>query len=514
MRKYFTLLAIAFFMMFPLHSQAYDEYSALDENQNIVIGTDEDVQVFHTIADGTFNGKVTAGNITGGTFNGEVIIQGNVEVSGGTFNGNVYTSEEVKISGGTFNKQVNATFGNITGGDFKGIVLLECGSITGGTFNRLQAIGVSSSVDCTVENCVITGMFEIPETPYNGTRKVRVKNVALQNVTHVSVIGMDEACYKDAFSNETDGKIEVMMSSSPARYLKIQYLRQGLLDQLTVAFDANGGTGQMESYWNYVYGSIQLPKCTFTKAGTEFVEWNTKAGGDGVARKENQFIYTGAEHKKGDVFTVYAQWKDGSTGQTDNTGKGEDAGKTDDTGKGEDAGKTGDTGKGDDAGKTDDTGKTDTSGQQESKALKKGDKVTLASGTYRITGVSKKQITAEYYSAPANKTKITIVKSFKKDGKTVKVTSVRANAMSGNKKATNVTVPNTVTKIGAKAFYNMKAAKVITINANKNLKVGAGAFQKMKKGSVIKIKGLKKADKTKVTKVVKKQITAKNTSVK
>jgi hypothetical protein len=292
------------------------------------------------------------------------------------------------------------------------------------------------------------------------------------------------------------------------------------MDKLTVAFDANGGTGQMESYWNYVHGNIQLPYSTFTKAGTEFKEWNTKPDGSGKAVKENMFFYTGIDHKKDDVITIYAQWKDGSTGKADNSENTEGKGTNNDSVKPQDGGKTNETGKSQDGGKTNEAGKNqdgskaNASDKQKSKALKKGDKITLASGTYRLTAVSKKQITAEYYSAPKNKSKITIKNSFKKNGKTVKVTSIRANAFSGNKKATSVTIPNTVTNIGTKAFYNMKSAKTITINANKKLKIGKGAFQKMKKGSVINIKGLKKKEKEKMVKKVAKEITKNSTKVK
>ena len=91
---------------------------------------------------------------------------------------------------------------------------------------------------------------------------------------------------------------------------------------------------------------------------------------------------------------------------------------------------------------------------------------------------------------------------------------IRSKAFSGNNKVTSVTIPNTVTNIGSKAFYNMKSAKTITINANKKLKIGKGAFQKMKKGSVINIKGLKKKEKENLVKKVVKEITNKNTKVK
>ena len=530
-KKSITLLALILFIMFPVRAQAYDFDGAIDENGKIVKGTEEDVDLSnYTIIDGVFNGEVKARDIEGGTFYGDVdaysitggTFYGKVvalNITGGTFYDDVNVNEEATISGGTFNKYVYTSFTEISGGTFNHTVLVTGGSVTGGTFNKLQACPAGTK-GCTIKDCVITGILELLETPWTDVPKIKMYNVTLQTKGHVSIIGLDENCYKDAFSSETDEKLSVMMSNAPARYLPISCLKQGQMDKLTIAFDANGGTGQMESYWNYVHGNIQLPYSTFTKAGTEFKEWNTKPDGSGKAVKENMFFYTGIDHKKDDVITIYAQWKDGSTGKADDTENAEGKGTNNDSVKPQDGGKTTETGKSQENNNTDETGKsqdngiTSTPGKQESKALKKGDKITLASGTYRLTAVSKKQITAEFYSAPKNKAKITIKSSFKKNGKTIKVTSIRAKAFFGNKKVTNVTIPDTVTNIGSKAFYNMKSAKTITINANKKLKIGKGAFQKMKKGSVINIKGLKKKEKEKIVKKVVKEITKKNTKVK
>ncbi len=500
--RLFPLLAIVMFLLLPIHSQA--------------LGDDEGISVYTTIEGGEYREKVHANyGIKDGIFYDDVEVCG--EISGGTFKGDVYLDEGDSITGGTFDGDVYVNFASISGGTFNGSVDLTGGSITGGTFYNLQATPASiHSPGTSISNCTITGYLQLNDYKSADSQDIVVKNVTLKGTSHVNLLGMDESDYKDAFSAETNEYTWVMVSSSPARYLAVKYMREEMYDKVTISFDPNGGTGQMDTMWNYVYGSIQLPYNKFTKTGTTFKEWNTTYDGKGSARKENEFLNTFSDfgYQKHDAVTVYAQWNDGSTGKAPEVDSSNEQDKTEGVDKNKDQTNTTNTDKSKDKDTTTDTGKKGTDkSSTKATTLKKGSKVTVASGTYKITSVSKKAMTAEYVSAPAKKAKITIPASFKKDGKTIKVTSIAANAFSGNDKVTNVTVPNSVTKIGKKAFYNTKKTKVITINANKKLTVGKGAFQKMKKGSVIKIKGLGKKAKADVVKKVTKQITKKNTKV-
>ncbi len=77
----------------------------------------------------------------------------------------------------------------------------------------------------------------------------------------------------------------------------------------TISFDANGGTGTMESMT--IYGDVHLPENQFTKADKSFVGWNTEADGTGTGYSlgyETSLYYPLRDNP--DDVTLYAQWED------------------------------------------------------------------------------------------------------------------------------------------------------------------------------------------------------------
>ncbi len=71
---------------------------------------------------------------------------------------------------------------------------------------------------------------------------------------------------------------------------------------VTVTFDANGGTGEMQPQ-RYIVGSPQaLRPNTFTNPNTPFINWNTAADGSGTAYANTQEITISRN------ITLYAQW--------------------------------------------------------------------------------------------------------------------------------------------------------------------------------------------------------------
>jgi len=71
----------------------------------------------------------------------------------------------------------------------------------------------------------------------------------------------------------------------------------------TVTFNANGGTGNMPSMIFAQGVSQTLPDNTFTYGDREFLGWNTKADGTGVAYSDKQTIVVTKS------MTLYAQWE-------------------------------------------------------------------------------------------------------------------------------------------------------------------------------------------------------------
>lgn len=99
-----------------------------------------------------------------------------------------------------------------------------------------------------------------------------------------------------------------------------------------------------------------------------------------------------------------------------------------------------------------------------------GDEVTYSGHIYLVhSNTSKsKEVT---YRGPENKKikKVGIPKTIQIGDDTYKVTAIEKNAFSKCTKLKSVTIPSSVKKIGAKAFYNCKNLKKITIQS-KNLK--------------------------------------------
>ena len=75
-----------------------------------------------------------------------------------------------------------------------------------------------------------------------------------------------------------------------------------------VAFDANGGTGDMEKQ-TFTYNQSQnLSSNTFEKAGYHFLRWNTKPDGSGIGYADKNSVNNlSSTHQE--TITLYAQWE-------------------------------------------------------------------------------------------------------------------------------------------------------------------------------------------------------------
>ena len=91
-----------------------------------------------------------------------------------------------------------------------------------------------------------------------------------------------------------------------------------------VKFDANGGTGTMDSIDATSNAFVTLPENTFTNGDREFLGWATSADGEVVYEDGDKVIF------EGDT-TLYAVWSEdgGNTGTGDNEGGDNTGGNTD-----------------------------------------------------------------------------------------------------------------------------------------------------------------------------------------
>ena len=125
------------------------------------------------------------------------------------------------------------------------------------------------------------------------------------------------------------------------------------------------------------------------------------------------------------------------------------------------------------------------------KPAKVGTKFKDSKGaSYKVTGAKAKNPTVSY-TAPKKKAKgsVKVPASVTYKGVTYKVTSIAANVLKNNKKVTSIEIGKNINSISAKAFYNCKNLKKITVKTTKLTKknVGKNSFKGIHKKAVIKV---------------------------
>ena len=115
-------------------------------------------------------------------------------------------------------------------------------------------------------------------------------------------------------------------------------------------------------------------------------------------------------------------------------------------------------------------------------SVKKGDtKSTKTGGTY----VVQKNKKVAYWTLSAKQKKnvktVTIAKTIKIKGKTLKVTGISANALKGIKKLKTIKINANITKINKNAFKGVTKKKLATIKVKVSKKVSKKSFNWLKK---------------------------------
>ena len=138
----------------------------------------------------------------------------------------------------------------------------------------------------------------------------------------------------------------------------------------------------------------------------------------------------------------------------------------------------------------DDNKPSDNNKPSENKPEAVGTKLTKSGITYKVTSVKGKTPTVTYMKASKNaKGTVTIPKTVTIDGVKYQVTAIADKAFAGNKKVTKIVIPDTIKKIGKKAFSDCKNLKVIVIKSTKltSKNTDAKAFAGIKKDVVIQV---------------------------
>ncbi len=81
------------------------------------------------------------------------------------------------------------------------------------------------------------------------------------------------------------------------------------LKSYNVAFEANGGSGEMASVTLLPGFPTHMPQNTFTRSGYKFIGWNTEKDGSGTSYANAEFVTDIST--PGSTLTLYAQWYQG-----------------------------------------------------------------------------------------------------------------------------------------------------------------------------------------------------------
>ena len=115
----------------------------------------------------------------------------------------------------------------------------------------------------------------------------------------------------------------------------------------------------------------------------------------------------------------------------------------------------------------------------------------------KVSSDVKDNLMVAYVKSMDKKTSVmTIPDTVKLNGISYKVTSIAANALSGNKKVTKVTVGKNVTSIGKNAFKKCAKLKTVTMKSTSLKSIGSNAFYGDKNLKTITIKSSKLTSKS------------------
>ncbi len=163
----------------------------------------------------------------------------------------------------------------------------------GGAAGEAVSYGIFAYESITLTNSTVTGVggdYGIYDDCYyagdtltvNGGSVTGIGNSAgiyLSGGTSPVITGMEVFADTDVSGNNA-----VKVNDWADSYRSYKYVRIASSAAYTVEFNANGGSGRMDSVTVYEGGTYTLPECEFTApAGKEFRGWATSADGDALS---------------------------------------------------------------------------------------------------------------------------------------------------------------------------------------------------------------------------------------
>lgn len=185
----------------------------------------------------------------------------------------------------------------------------------GGDWRKPTDIEISELVNyCTVEAVKFNGV-----ECYKITSKINGNSILIRSGFYWSSKCAQESCtscrtcyiYGLRVENKkiSTSTASSYVSDGNCNYTQL-YIRPVRKDNYTITFDANGGEGTIQDINAYYATEIEIPTCSFTRDGYEFIGWNTSADGKGIICNRTITLHSN--------MTLYAQWRPNVPSGTEN----------------------------------------------------------------------------------------------------------------------------------------------------------------------------------------------------
>ena len=205
------------------------------------------------------------------------------------------------------------------GGEFRkasGDIVIEGGTINATGNNQGAGIGGSAngvSGNITIKGGTVTATGGLYAPGIGSGNNQKVGNITITNtVSSVTATKGEYAPYcigKANGTNSTCGTITLgdFVTSESIEGESVTFTPS--LKSYNVAFEANGGSGEMASVTLLPGFPTHMPQNAFTRSGYKFIGWNTEKDGSGTSYANAEFVTDIST--PGSTLTLYAQWYQG-----------------------------------------------------------------------------------------------------------------------------------------------------------------------------------------------------------
>lgn len=315
--------------------------------------------------------------------------------------------------------------------------------------SELKAAGI---YDFTLTN-EFTGDIEV------GLPTGQIPNGKTLEVYYVDADGKTLAMASEVVTDEGGASRAIFTTTHNSTYVVV-YEGEDVDTDVTITFNANGGTGTMDPQIVEIGKATELKANTFTRDGFTFAGWAESKDATAVKYADKATATFDAD------ITLYAVWKESGSGNNEQGGG---------SGQNEQGGGSGQNGQSGDSGQT-------TTPITETPAAPAVTGSTVSDATsgaeYVVTTEAGSKQTVEYKvpTVAMSQTIIVIPATVVVNGNQYEVTSIADKAFKDNTTVTSITIGENVETIGDSAFEGCTSLNSITIPAGVST-IGDSAFK-------------------------------------